>query len=73
MSAPPVVEFRDVSKTFNPGTATEFTAIRDLSFRIDDIPDYGEFIAIVGPSGCGKSTVLNLIQGFPEVYPPTTG
>jgi NitT/TauT family transport system ATP-binding protein len=73
MSASPVVEFRNVSKTFNPGQPTEFTAIRDLSFRIDDIPDYGEFIAIIGPSGCGKSTVLNLIQGFSDVYPPTRG
>jgi NitT/TauT family transport system ATP-binding protein len=73
MTAPPVVEFRDVSKTFNPGKPTEFTALKDLSFRIDDIPDYGEFIAIVGPSGCGKSTILNLIQGFSDVSPPTTG
>jgi NitT/TauT family transport system ATP-binding protein len=73
MSPSPVVEFRDVSKTFNPGKPTEFTAIRDLSFKIDDIPDYGEFIAIIGPSGCGKSTVLNLIQGFSDVYPPTRG
>jgi NitT/TauT family transport system ATP-binding protein len=73
MNAPPVVEFRDVSKTFNPGKATEFTALEDLSFKIEDIPDYGEFIAIIGPSGCGKSTILNLIQGFSDVYPPTTG
>jgi NitT/TauT family transport system ATP-binding protein len=73
MRVPPVVEFRNVSKTFNPGGPTEFTALRDLSFRIDDIPDYGEFIAIIGPSGCGKSTVLNLIQGFSDVYPPTSG
>jgi NitT/TauT family transport system ATP-binding protein len=73
MSAPAVVEFRDVSKTFNPGKANAFTALKDLSFKIDDIPDYGEFIAIVGPSGCGKSTILNLIQGFSDVYPPTTG
>ncbi len=73
MSAPAVVEFRDVSKTFNPGKATEFTALKDLSFKIDDVPDYGEFIAIIGPSGCGKSTVLNLIQGFSDVCPPTTG
>ncbi|MGD8896601.1 MAG: ABC transporter ATP-binding protein [Acidobacteriota bacterium] len=72
MSAP-VVEFRGVSKTFNPGEPTEFTAIRDLSFEIEDIPHYGEFIAIIGPSGCGKSTVLNLIQGFSDVSPPTTG
>ncbi len=73
MSAPPVVEFRDVSKTFNRGKPNAFTALRDLSFKIEDIPDYGEFIAIVGPSGCGKSTILNLIQGFSDVYPPTTG
>ena len=73
MSARPVVEFRKVSKTFNPGKPTEFTAIRDLSFQIEDVPDYGEFIAIIGPSGCGKSTVLNLIHGFSDVYPPTTG
>jgi NitT/TauT family transport system ATP-binding protein len=70
---PPVVEFENVSKTFNPGEPTEFTALRDISFCIDDVPDYGEFIAIIGPSGCGKSTILNLIQGFSDVYPPTTG
>ena len=72
-SVPPVVEFRNVSKTFNPGQSTEFTAIKGVDFRIDDVPDYGEFVAIIGPSGCGKSTILNLIQGFSDVYPPTTG
>jgi NitT/TauT family transport system ATP-binding protein len=72
-TAPPVIEFKGVSKTFNPGAPTHFTALKDVSFRIDDIPDYGEFIAIIGPSGCGKSTILNLIHGFSDVYPPTTG
>jgi len=70
---PPIVEFRNVSKTFNPGTAQAFTAIKDVTFRVDDIPGFGEFIAIVGPSGCGKSTVLNLIHGFDDVFPPSTG
>jgi NitT/TauT family transport system ATP-binding protein len=70
---PPVVEFRGVTKTFNSGTSRAFTALKDLSFRIDDKPDYGEFIAIVGPSGSGKSTILNLIHGFDDVYPPTAG
>jgi NitT/TauT family transport system ATP-binding protein len=69
----PVVEFEGVEKTFHPGTPRAFTALTDVSFRIDDLPGYGEFIAIVGPSGCGKSTLLNLIQGFPDVYPPTRG
>ena len=69
----PVIEFKGVTKTFNPGEPEQFTALKDVTFRIDDIPNYGEFIAIVGPSGCGKSTVLNLIQGFSDVYPPTSG
>ena len=70
---PPVVEFKDVEKTFAPGTRKAYTALKDLSFRVEDRPGIGEFIAILGPSGCGKSTILNLIQGFSDVYPPTHG
>ncbi|NCB37205.1 MAG: ABC transporter ATP-binding protein [Erysipelotrichia bacterium] len=70
---PSIVTFRNVSKVFNPGTPNEFTALKNISFEIEDLPDIGEFIALVGPSGCGKSTVLNLIQGFQEVGPPTCG
>jgi NitT/TauT family transport system ATP-binding protein len=70
---PAVIEFKHVTKTFNQGERSQYTALEDVSFRIDDIPNYGEFVAIVGPSGCGKSTVLNLIQGFADVYPPTRG
>ncbi len=70
---PPVVTFRNVSKVFNPGTAQEFKALENINFEIEDLPDVGEFIALVGPSGCGKSTLLNLIEGFQEVFPPTTG
>ncbi len=70
---PPIVEFRNVTKTFQAGTKSAFTAIKDVSFRVDDLPDQGEFIAIVGPSGCGKSTVLNLIAGFSTHTPPTEG
>lgn len=70
---PPVVEFERVTKTFGLGTAKTFTALRDFSFKIEDKPGKGEFISLVGPSGCGKSTILNLIQGFPDVYPATKG
>lgn len=70
---PPVVEFRNVSKVFNPGSPNQFTALKEISFRVEDKPLYGEFIAIVGPSGCGKSTILNMIHGFSDVYPPTEG
>ena len=70
---PPVVEFDGVEKTFGHGTEKAFTALRDVSFRVEDKPHVGEFIALIGPSGCGKSTILNLIQGFSDVYPPTRG
>jgi len=70
---PHVVEFRNVTKTFNPGRPAQFTALDGISFVIEDKPSYGEFVAILGPSGCGKSTILNLIHGFSDVYPPTTG
>jgi NitT/TauT family transport system ATP-binding protein len=69
----PVVEFRDVSKVFNPGTPRAFTALEHLTFTIEDFPGRGEFIGIVGPSGCGKSTLLNLLAGFKEISPPTSG
>ena len=70
---PPIVEFRNVTKTFNVGRPTATTAIQDVSFVVEDTPGKGEFITIVGPSGCGKSTVLGLIAGFASHLPATSG
>ncbi len=66
---PAVVEFRNVSKTYDGGTL----AIKDVSFRVDDIAGKGEFVTILGPSGCGKSTVLRMIAGLTPQHPPTAG
>lgn len=60
-----VVTFKDVSVKFG-----EYTALQDINFTVEDIPDSGEFIALLGPSGCGKSTLVNVIAGFIE---PTAG
>jgi NitT/TauT family transport system ATP-binding protein len=70
---PNVIEFRNVCKVFNPGTIREYKALEGLSFTIDDLPGTGEIRAILGPSGCGKSTALNLLCGFREVMPLTSG
>jgi NitT/TauT family transport system ATP-binding protein len=70
---PPVVEFRDVTKTYHAGRSNAFTAITDVSFVVEDFPDKGEFVAVLGPSGCGKSTILRLIAGLDPQHPPTEG
>ena len=69
----PVVEFKNVTKTYSAGKPNAFTAIEDLSFAVRDKPTEGEFVGILGPSGCGKSTVLKLIAGLEPQHPPTTG
>jgi NitT/TauT family transport system ATP-binding protein len=68
-----VVEFRQVTKTYNEGQANAFTAIRDVTFAVEDLPNTGEFVCVLGPSGCGKSTILRLIAGLAPQHPPTAG
>jgi NitT/TauT family transport system ATP-binding protein len=73
IGAPHVVEFKNVSKTYNYGQPNQFTAIRDVNFVVADLPNKGEFVCILGPSGCGKSTILKLIAGLEPQHPPTMG
>lgn len=70
---PHIVDFEGVTKTFHSGTPHEFTAIRDVTFTVEDKPNVGEFIGVLGPSGCGKSTVLRLIAGLAPHFPATAG
>ena len=70
---PPAVEFRDVTKVYNPGTPREYVAISQVSFTIPDVVDHGEISSFLGPSGCGKSTVLRLVAGLAPQHPPTAG
>ncbi len=48
-----------ISKTFNPGTVNEKTALSDLSLHLDK----GDFITILGSNGAGKSTLFGAIAG----------
>jgi len=61
----PIVEFRGVTLRFG-----KFTALLDVSFKVENELNKGEFVSMIGPSGCGKSTILNLIAGFLQ---PTEG
>ena len=73
ISVPAVVTFSHVTKTYNAGRSNAFTAIRDVSFVVEDLPNKGEFVCVLGPSGCGKSTILRLIAGLEPQHPPTAG
>lgn len=54
-----VLEIKDLSKTFNPGTPDEQRAINRLSLTLYE----GDFVTVIGSNGAGKSTLLNLITG----------
>jgi NitT/TauT family transport system ATP-binding protein len=73
LERPRVVEFRHVTKSYNAGLPNEFTAIRDVTFAVEDLVDKGEFVCVLGPSGCGKSTILRLIAGLEPQHPATSG
>lgn len=53
------LEMKNLSKTFNPGTVNEKTALSGMSLTVED----GDFITIVGSNGAGKSTLFNAIAG----------
>src|ERR1044071_9592533 len=69
---PELVVFRNVTKRFGEGPGAK-TAIQDVSFTVEDLPNVGELVTIVGPSGCGKSTLLRIIAGLGPHFPPTSG
>lgn len=60
------LEFENVTRTFRLPDGKELTAVRDITFKVDE----GEFVSVVGPSGCGKSTILSMTAGL---YQPTSG
>ena len=54
-----MLDVKRISKTFNPGMASEKTALSGLSLHLDG----GEFVTIIGSNGAGKSTLLNAVAG----------
>ena len=54
-----MLRIENISKTFNPGTVNEKTALSGLSLHLAP----GDFAAVIGSNGAGKSTLLNAIAG----------
>ncbi len=50
----------ELNYIYNPGTAMEVQALRDINLEISD----GEFIGIIGHTGSGKSTLIQHLNGL---------
>ena len=61
-----MLEIRNVSKVFNPGTVNEKKALNDINLKLNP----GDFVTVIGGNGAGKSTMLNMVAG---VYPVDSG
>ena len=61
-----MLEIKNITKTFNPGTVNEKVALNDLCLTLKD----GDFVTVIGGNGAGKSTMLNAISG---VWKPDCG
>ena len=60
------LKLEHVTYTYNPGTAYETHALKDVSLEIPQ----GQFVGVIGHTGSGKST---LIQHFNGLVRPTSG
>ena len=54
-----MLDLKNVSKTFNPGSPDEKRALDGLTLHLDR----GDFVTIVGSNGAGKSTLFNAVGG----------
>src|SRR5437870_9759504 len=57
MSAPPLIEIENLSKTYRGGRVR---ALADVSLAVAP----GEAFGIIGPNGAGKTTFLGCLLGF---------
>ena len=54
-----MLELKNISKYYNPGSVNEMCLFRDFNLTIKD----QEFVSVVGSNGSGKTSLLNIICG----------
>lgn len=61
-----MIELKQITKTFNAGRASEFTALRGIDLALST----GTLTVFKGPSGSGKTTLLSIVGCMAR---PTSG
>ena len=54
-----MLEIRDITKVYNPGTVAEQRLFDHFSLTVET----GQFVTIVGGNGSGKTSLLNILCG----------
>lgn len=54
-----MLELKNITKVYNPGTVQETVLFRDFSLTVND----GSFVSVVGSNGSGKTSMLNIVCG----------
>lgn len=54
-----MLELKNITKVYNPGTVQETVLFRDFSLTVAD----GSFVSVVGSNGSGKTSMLNIVCG----------
>ena len=62
MDEVPLLELRDVEKTYEDG----YRAVRGVSYKLGP----GQLVGLIGPNGCGKTTMMKCIN---RMHDPTAG
>ena len=62
----PVIQTKNLTYTYSPGTPFEINAMTDVSFSVNK----GDFVGIIGHTGSGKSTLVQHLNGLLR---PTSG
>lgn len=62
----PLIELKDIVRTYRSAGGVEVRALRGINLNIEK----GEFLSIMGPSGSGKSTLMNTLGCLDR---PTSG
>ncbi len=58
-----MLEIQNLNVTFNPGTAMEKKALKNINLKVEK----GDFVTVIGSNGAGKSTLLNSIFGLTKI------